>query len=190
MNPARSRSQQRILALALAALVIASLYFALLHPLITYLNERDEERAAALRLLGRNRALVQQAPQIRTALDSVARSSQWSRFFEAQKPTDATLQLETDLRTLITAPNQPTSMIAEPPAAQGPLTRVSVKVTLSVTIDQLSDLLARCRQHPRFLKIENLVVQAPDAQVVDANPLLSVQAEISGFMVTPSGGKS
>lgn len=185
-----NRSQQQFLALALAGIAIAVLYLALIRPLAGFTRDRTDERDSALRLLGRNLALVQQAPLLRNALDSVARSPRWTRFYNAPKAADATLQLETDLRALIAIPNQPTSMIAESPSPQGPLTRVSVKISLSVTIDQLSDLLGRLHQHQRLLKIENLTVQSPDHQPVDTNPPLMIQAQISGFMVTPVGGKS
>ena len=189
MNPL-SLSQQRILAIALAGVAIAILFLGAIRPLVDYIADRSDERDSALRLLGRNLALVRQAPTIQTTLDAAAKSPRWGRFYNVPKAADATLQLETDLRSLIAIPNQPTSMIAESPSPLGSLTRVSVKISLSVTIDQLSDLLGRLHQHPRLLKIESLAVQSPESQIVDTNPPLAVQAEISGFMVTPVRGKS
>jgi type II secretory pathway component PulM len=178
--------QRRVLALVLSALLITGLYLLVLEPVVRHFRDRADERQTALRSLSRDRALLEQAPQIQATQNSVANSPRWARFYDSQKATQATLQLETDLRAIVSPPNQIASMIAEPATTQGSLTRLAVKITLSLSIDQLTEILGRLNQHARFLKIESLTVQAPDYQIVDSNPVLSVQAEIVGFMLTPA----
>jgi hypothetical protein len=180
------RRQRRVLALMLSGLLLSGLYLLVIDPVITYFSDRANERQTALRSLSRDHALLEQAPQIQSAQDSVANSPRWARLYDSQKATQAALQLETDLRAIVSTPNQVTSMIAEPATTQGDLTRIAVKITLSLSIDQLTEILGRLNRHSRFLKMESLIVQAPDYQVVDSNPVLSVQAEIVGFMLTPA----
>lgn len=177
---------RRALALTLTAWMIAILYLGVIRPVIGHFTDREDNRESALRSLARDRALLKQALDITHALQSVSESPRRSRFYEGHKPAQATLQLEGDVRALIALPNQPSSMIAEPSLTQGPLTRLSVKITLSVSIDQLTGILVRLSQQSRFLKIESFTVQAPDYQAVDSNPILSVQAQIAGFMLTPA----
>ena len=81
-------------------------------------------------------------------------------------------------------------MTAVPVVVEGPLTRIATKVTLSLTIDQLTESLARLRSRAQFLRIESLTIQAPDYQMADSNPMLSIQAEIVGFMVTTAGRRT
>jgi hypothetical protein len=186
MMESLSTRGHRLIALMLVGAVLAILWFAILGPVLDYYQNASDTRAAELRSLARDRALLALEPDIRTALTAVDHSPRWGRFYDSQKPEKAVLQLETDLRELLKAPNNPTSMTVEPAIVKGSLTRVRVKVTLSLPIDQLAQTLARLESHSKLLEIENLIIQAPDFQVVDANPNLSVQAEIAGFMVTPT----
>jgi Type II secretion system (T2SS), protein M subtype b len=176
---------RRSMALCLLAAVMAILWLGLVAPILDYCRSTSDTRAENLRSLSRDRALLALEPSIHTALVAMDHSPHWARLYDSQKPEQAVLRLETDLRELLKAPNNPTSMSAQPPAAQGLLTRVRVKVALSMPIDQLVQTLARLSSHSKLLQIESLTIQAPDYQVVDANPNLSIQAEIAGFMVTP-----
>ena len=176
---------RRLTALCLLGGAMAILWLGLVAPIVDYCRNTSDTRAEDLRSLSRDRALVALAPSIRTALVTLEHSPHWARLYDSQKPEQAVLRLETDLGELLKAPNNPISMTAQPPDAQGPLTRVRVKVALSMPIDQLAQTLARLSSHSKLLRIESLTIQAPDYQVVDANPNLSIQAEIAGFMVTP-----
>ena len=184
-----SPKQQRMLALALLVLAIATLWLVILQPISLYLSAGTEERQSALRTLKRDRALLLQEPRIRAALTSLEQSPRWGRFYDNHKPEQAVLQLETDLRTLFSSPNNLTSMTAEPATALGPLTQIAVKVTLSMPIDQLAEALSRLQQHSRLLRVDKLTIQAPDFQAEDSNPLLSIQAEVVGFLVTPTAAR-
>jgi hypothetical protein len=176
--------RRRLVALLLLGAAIVSFWIAIVAPILGYYRGTSDVRAADLRSLSRDRALLALGPGIRTALSAVDQSPRWARFYDTQTPERAVLQLETDLRELLKAPNNLISMTAQPPSTQGPLTRVRVKVTLSMPIDVLAQTLARLASHSRLLEIENLTIQAPDYQVIDTNPNLAIQAEIAGFMVT------
>lgn len=180
--------QQRCAAIALLGIALALLWMGLVEPITEYFRQSAYERRTDLDSLSRDRALLSQDTSIQATLAVLGKNPRWARFYEAQKPDKAVLQLETDLRDIFKAPNNPTSMTALPVAIEGPLTRLAAKVTLSLTIDQLTESLGRMRSHAQLLRMINFTIQAPDYQMPDANPTLTIQAEIVGFMVTPVGG--
>jgi hypothetical protein len=183
MTSVPSAAIQRPLAIALLVATLASAWLAIVSPITTYLSERTEQRGISLRALRRNRALIQAAPAVQAALASVEHSARWQNFYTAERPEAATLQLESDLRTLFKGTNNPTSMTAQPATSQGGVTRVAVKVTFSMRVDQLADALDLLHRQTKHLEIESLTIQAPDLQAADTNPLLLIQAEIAGLMV-------
>jgi hypothetical protein len=180
-----SASQRRWAAIALAGLAVLIFWFGVVAPLDGYIGRREFERRAKLAALARNRALIQQDGAVDDALKSLQKSARWSRLYESQKADKAGLQMQTDLRAIFKAPNNPTSMTAQPASTVGPLTKVSVKLSLSMPIDQFTDSLGRLQANPHFFSIENLTIQAPAYQAVDTNPLLAIQIEVAGYMVTP-----
>jgi hypothetical protein len=190
MTRTLSSIQKRCAAIALLGIALALLWLGLMDPLVTYFRHGADERRADLNSLSRDRALVSEDAGTETTLTSLRASPRWARFYETQKADKAVLQLQSDLREVFKVPNNPTSMTAVPVVVEGPLTRIATKVTLSLTIDQLTESLARLRSRAQLLRIESLTIQAPDYQIADTNPTLSIQAEIVGFMVTIPGGRT
>jgi hypothetical protein len=179
--------QQRCVALALLGIAVALLWLGLFDPIASYFRHSSDQRVAALNALSRDRALVSQDSRTDKMLTALRASPRWARFYETQKPDKAVLQMQSDLREVFKVPNNPTSMTAVPVSVEGPLTRIATKITLSLTIDQLTESLSRLNSHAQLLRIESLTIQAPDYQTPDTNPTLSIQAEIAGFMITASG---
>lgn len=185
-----SALQQRCAAIALLGIALALLWMGLVEPIAEYFRQSAYERRTDLDSLSRDRALLSQDSSTQTTLTTLGKNPRWARFYETQKADNAVLQLETDLREIFKAPNNPTSMTALPVAIEGPLTRLAAKVTLSLTIDQLTESLGRLRSHAQLLQTVNFTIQAPDYQMPDANPTLTIQAEIVGFMVTAANGRT
>jgi hypothetical protein len=190
MTRTLSPIQQRCIALALFGVALMLLWVGLLDPIVGYIRHSAEQRRADLNSLSRDRALVSQDGSTQTALTAMGSSPRRARFYETQKADKAVLQMQSDLREVFKAPNNPTSMTAVPVAVEGALTRIATRVTLSLTIDQLTESLARLHSHAQLLRIESLTIQAPDYQTPDSNPTLSIQAEIVGFMVTAPTGRT
>jgi hypothetical protein len=190
MTRTLSAIQKRCAAITLLGIALALLWLGLLDPLVTYFRHGADERRADLNSLSRDRALVSEDAGTETTLTALEKSPRWARFYETQKADKAVLQLQSDLREVFKAPNNPTSMTAVPVVVEGPFTRIATKITLSLTIDQLTESLARLRSRTQLLRIESLTIQAPDYQMVDTNPTLSIQAEIVGFMITTPAGRT
>jgi len=181
---------RRATAFGLLGLLVGIVWLGVAQPILTFKDAAAEERGIALRALKRNRALLRESAAIQAAQASVDQSARWRNFYEGPKAEAATLQLETDLRTIFRNSNNPTSMIAEAPLFRGPVTRIAVRVTLTMRVDQLADALDRIQKQPRQLRVESLTIQAPEFQGVQANPILTIQAEISALMLAPGSGQA
>jgi hypothetical protein len=183
MSPQLTLTLRRAGAFGLLLALLAVLWFGIAQPVMGYLDRRAEQRGIDLRALKRDRALLREEPVIRAALASVEQSSRWRNFYDGRKADAATLQLQTDLRTLFQDTGNPTSMSTEPATIQGGVTRIAVRVTLLMHIDELANALDRLQKQPRQLRIESLSIQAPNSQSPQTNPVLTVRAEIAAWMV-------
>lgn len=175
---------QRILAIGLLIAALLLVWGLILDPLLTFVNARGDDREAQLRALARDTALVVKDPKIKEALAAATASSRWARLYDGDKPDKALLQMETELKNLIATPNNPTSITAVPTITKGLLTRIAVKVTLTMPIDQFGAFLGRLQAHSKLLQIDALTVQAPEYQAPNTNPSLAIQAEIAGYLLT------
>jgi hypothetical protein len=174
---------QRLIAIGLLGASLALFWFALASPIADYIDAHAEQRGISLRALRRDRALLQEAPAVQAALSSVDRNVHWQSLYESPEPEATAVQLEADLRALLKSTGNPTSMTVVPPVARGPVTRIGVKVSMSMRVDQLAQTLELLQRQPKRLQIESLIIQSPDFQPADTNPMLTIQAEIVGFMV-------
>src|SRR5206468_2961114 len=87
---------------------------------------------------------------------------------------------------IFSEPGTLTSISAEGPVRLGAVTRVAVRVTLSIRVDQLAGALERLQKHARQLHVDSLTIQAPESQAPQSNPPLAVQAQIAAWMLRPS----
>lgn len=182
MTTELTQAARRIAALGLLGALLAALWFGAIEPTADYLSTAAVQRGIALRAVKRNRALLHQSAAIHAAQDTVEHSPRWRNFYEGPRTDAATLQMESDLRAMLRDFNNPTSMTAEPPKVHGTVTRIGVRLTLSLRIDQLADALDRIQKHSQQLRVDDLIVQAPEYQGAQANPTLSIQALISAPM--------
>jgi len=182
MSPLLVRRARAVAALGLLGLLAALIWLGAVEPVVSYVQTAATERGISLRALKRNRALLHQSEAIQAARVSVDESPRWRNFYDGPRADAATLQMEADLRAILKDTGNPTSMIAAPPVPQGSITRIAVRITLSMRMDQLAQMLDLIQKHDRQLRVESLIVQAPDFQGVQANPQLAIQAEITALM--------
>lgn len=190
MTPPLTPRIRRLIAFALLAVVLSFAWFCVVQPVTNLLIDQQERRAIALRTLKRHRSLLATQPAIEASLATVKESPRWRNFYSDRTPDAASLQLQADLRSLLKDSHNPTSMFAESPVTQGPATRIAVRLTLSMRIDELAVALDRLQKQSKQLRVENLTIRAPDIQSAQSNPVLIVQAQISAWVATSGTGES
>jgi hypothetical protein len=190
MTSELNRRARRVAAVSLLGALTGIVWLGVAQPIFSFRDAAADARGIALRALKRNRALLREGAAIQAAEASIEQSARWRNFYEGPKAEGATLQLETDLRTIFRDSNNPTSMVAEHAVLRGPVTRIAVRVTLTMRVDQLADTLDRIQKQPRQLRIESLTIQAPEFQGAQANPMLTVQAEIAALMFAPGAERT
>ena len=182
---AASSFQQRLLAILLLATVAGMVAFFLGSPLVQLFHSRGSTRQAQLLLLKQERSAIDQKSSVEAVAAAARNASQWKRLYKTQALDMMALELQGDLRTIVSETAEMTPAIEKvEPVTEDKLTRISARLTFSASIDRLASTLERFQQHPKLLRIEQLIIQAPDIQPPNTNPALSVQVQISGFMLT------
>lgn len=177
--------QQRLLAILILGTVTGLVALLLGSPLVRLFHSSGSTRQAQLQLLKQERSAIAQKSSIEASAASARNNPLWQRLYKTQALDKTVLELQGDLRAIVTETSGMTPTIEKvEPVTEDVLTRVGVRLTFSASIDRLASTLERLQQHAKLLRIEQLIIQAPDFQPPNTNPALSVQVQISGFMLT------
>jgi hypothetical protein len=131
------------------------------------------------------------APAVQHALDAqlaAMRSSPlWSKFYKAPNSAAATTALHADVSTLLSSSRASVQSLTPIPSKQETtFTRIGVSFAASVRLNDLQSLLAAMSNHSRYLRVERLVVTAPQTQVPDENPPFAVTMDVYGYQLEDS----
>lgn len=134
-------------------------------------------------------ASARQAPAAQAALEqqlAAMRSSPlWSRFYKAPNSTTAATALHADLSGLLTSAQASVqSLTPIPSEEQATFTRVGIRFAASIRLNDLQSLLASMSNHSRYLRVERMIVTAPQTQAPDENPPLAVTMDIFGYQMS------
>jgi hypothetical protein len=131
-------------------------------------------------------ASAQHAPAMQAALDqqiAAMRSSPlWSRFYEAPNSASAATALHADLSALLSsAQANVQSLTPIPSQEQAAFTRIGTRFAASIRLNDLQNLLTALSNHSRYLRVERVIVTAPQTQAPDENPPLAVTMDVFGY---------
>jgi hypothetical protein len=169
---------------SIAALLVAALgvWLGIVAPLRTLALSQGHWRSGARTALARARAEAALGPAVQALVQTLPSAAVWQRLYQGQNDAAADSGLRQDLSSLLTNSGAKTdSLTMLPQLRQGPLTRHGVRISASLSIDQLRAFLTALRSHARYLRIEHLNVTAPLNQPPDTNPSLTIKADIYGF---------
>ena len=160
------------------ALLVAWL---LVQPMLGLYQSQQQWRAEAQRLLSFSKSSVAGAEQLQQQIKAMQASPLWTKLYRpAEGATLATLQ--SDVGTLLTSVQATPQALTVIRATQvAGLTRTGVHLSAAMRIDQLQQLFSAAARQPRYLRIEQLSVTAPQTQSSTENPLLTVEMDIYGF---------
>lgn len=130
------------------------------------------------------------APSLRGALEqqlAAVRSSQLrAKFYPSGGAMSPAALLQGDIDHLMTAAQASSRTLAPIPVSEDVLLlRYGVRVSASLRIDQLQNLLNRLAHHQRLLRVEQVTVVAPQMQQPTDNPPLAISMEIYGYAMAP-----
>jgi hypothetical protein len=175
-------ASRRAVALLLVPLSAVLLVAAIWAP-ITYLRGSQVDwRNDAIETL----SSAQYAPTVQAALDqqlAAMRSSPlWSKFYKAPDSTAAATALHADLSALLTSAQASVqSLTPIPSEEQAGLTRIGMRFAASIRLNDLQNLLTSMSNHSHYLRVERLIVTAPQTQAPDENPPLAVTMDVFGY---------
>jgi hypothetical protein len=177
-------SSRRLVALLVVPVSVLLLYAMIWLPISYVSASQSRWRAEAIDTL----SSAQHAPALQQALDqqltAMRASPLWSKFYKAPNSAGATTALHADLSTLLSSARASVqSLTPIPSEEQTAFTRIGVTFAASVRLNDLQSLLAAMSSHARYLRVERLVVTAPQTQVPDANPPLAVTLDVYAYQL-------
>lgn len=178
-QPLRTR---RLLALVAGPAILLTLCSVLIGPLVGAYESHQDWLADSQVSVARDRGLEQAEPGLRKQLAEIEQSPLLSRLYPADSSRALATALQADVGSALTRAGITAQTIAPlPSTADEVIERAGVRVVLNVTIDQLRNFIGLIESHSRLIRTEELVITAPQTQMRDHNPTLSVSMVLFGF---------
>jgi Tfp pilus assembly protein PilO len=156
-------------------------------PLSQLYRGHQEWLVTAERSVARDRGLRSAESTLRQQLADIEHSPLLSRLYPATPTGTLATALQADVGGLLARAGLTAQSISPlPSAADAAIERAGVRIALNATIDQLSHFLALLESHPRLIRVEELIITAPQSQLPDNNPTLTATLVMSGFRVSAS----
>jgi len=169
---------------------------------LTEIQILDDQIQTDLERLQRYRGIAATLPALQQALEQERSNDAFKAFyFDADTPALAGAQLQTQVQEMVrTAGARPISTQILPTDAQDDPPRVSVRIQLQGTIEQLFQLLYQVESARPFLLIEQMSIRSqarsspPPARRVNRRPVapdnqdqLTVRLDIFGYFLRHAG---
>lgn len=175
-------SRRSVALLMLAAALLAA-WWLIVMPLHWLITSQEAWRTDVRTELARSRGEADLLPALRQRLTALPDDPIWNRFYGAAAGEEVDSLVRQDV-TQICSDSQVRvgSLVRLPSHVEGSLVAYGVRLTVSATPDRLRSFVDHLRASPRYLRVERLHISAPDTQQPGQNPLLTVSADIFGFM--------
>lgn len=180
--PAARRRVLALLVVPASALLLVAVVCA---PIAYVRDSQVDWRRHAIETL----SSAQQAPVVQAALDqqlAAMRSSPlWSKFYRTPDSASATTSLHADLSGLLSSAQASVqSLTPIQSEEQAAFTRVGIRFAASMRMNDLQHLLTSMTGHSRYLRVERLIVTAPQTQAPEENPPLAVTMDVYGYQLS------
>jgi hypothetical protein len=176
-----SPSLRRVVAIVSIPLLIGLVWMIVVLPLQLAYRAQVDWRDDAIATLARARGSQSQGDVLSQQLKALPTEAIWNKFYVVAKPGGAGSMLQTDIGGVLNSVHASVQSLTPMRAAEvGGLTTIGLRVSAAMTIDQLKGFLAGVANHPHYLRVERMRVNAPQAQVPEQNVMLTVTLEIYG----------
>jgi hypothetical protein len=178
---------RRVVAVVVVPLSVLLVGAALWSPIAYVRASQAEWRTDAIDTL----SSAHHAPAVQEELDAqlaAMRSSPlWSKFYKAPNDAAAATALHADLSTLLASSHAGVQSLMPIASKEDAMfTRIGVSFAASLRLNDLQSLLAALNSHARYLRVERLVVTAPQTQIPDENPPLAVTMDVYAYQLADS----
>lgn len=184
------RPVRRAIALvAVPAFLVASV-LVLYAPIKYLVGVQNDWRVATRSVIAQSRSDPVLAEELNRQLTTLQSSGLWVKFYSSKEPGSAATSLQADLSGILASAQISAQSLAPVATSQLPyFTRIGMRLTASMRVDQLQRLLTAIANHPRYLRVEQAIIVAPQSQSPDENPPLAVTVGIYGYEL-PEGQQS
>lgn len=184
-----SRPRRRLLALAMLAVTIATLWLGAVGPLVDSILERHEREVAQIALLQRLRSRGAEAQALRRQLDVMERElASPALLLSAASPSQAGAHLQSILRRLLDAEGLTAGQFQPlPPQSTGALTRVALRVEMRATLAQLHALLRGIEAHRPLISAGDALVATARGTTSEPDAPLTVRFDVLAMVRVEPG---
>jgi len=138
-------------------------------------------RDDAIATLAQARGSKTQAVVLSQQLKALPSAPIWNKFYSVGKPGTAGSVLQADVSGVLNSIHAGVQSLTPVRATEvDGLTAIGLRVSASMTVEQLKKFLAAAANHSHYLRVGHLRVNAPPAQMPDQNAMLTVTAEVYG----------
>ncbi|MGB9154824.1 MAG: type II secretion system protein GspM [Alphaproteobacteria bacterium] len=181
---------RRFAALSLLAIFLFLLWEIIVSPISGFWDKTGSDNARSVRLVDAYRKSIHDQPHWAALLQQMQEGKYANVFLEGGNTDLASAKLQENVKHLTEATGGVVSSIQVlPPIKQNDLQRLSVRVSFSIPVEHLADLLGKYDEARPYLFLDNLIVTAPEGdQNSGTKPVqLTVNGELSAYLnpVTP-----
>ncbi len=175
-------SMRRLLALCVLATAAVLAWWLVVEPLSWLVTSQDKWRAQTRLDLARSRGDAHELAAIRESLARLPADPLWSQLYRPQDGTDTAAAVQRDISQLCSAAGIALeSAVRTPSETDGVLSKYGLRVTVSTTTDRLRIFIEGLRKAPHYLRMDRLKVSAPQMQLPEQNPTLTIAMDIAGY---------
>ncbi len=184
----RSSAARRTLAVLLLLAAVTLAWGDVILPIREVLTSQDRWRVEVRSKLAIARGRAAETPTLQRSLKALPDAPVWQLFYPGTDSANASTALREDItRYAAVAGVTVRSIEPSPVTEEFGIKGFGVRISASMTIGQLRNLLGEIRESRHYLRVEALRVIAPQVQITNGNEHLLIQLQILGYIRSETG---
>lgn len=180
---------RRALAVLLVIMALVLMRFALIAPAHALMLSQGRWRTQAGQDLADAKGQASAEQTVRKQLSALPGAPVWNRFYPSGGADNPDAALRADVTGVMASAGTTVQSLAPlPTQEEGAISRHGLRLSASMTVDQLQRVVTDLRGQARYLRVERLTISAPIAQTPHTNPPVLVKMVVYGYSNTHRGG--
>lgn len=182
---------QRAVAIVLLLIAAFLIWTALISPTWWLIRSQDSWRHRFEIILADQKGKAAAAHALGSQLEALRTARIWRALLSGDNEDAASEQIQREVAAIAQTAGARETRLQTLPKRQGQgLDAYGTRGTTAMTALQLKLFSSGIRTAPHFLRIERLIITAPQVQGPDQNPDLAVTFDVFGFAQRPSGANA